>query len=87
MNDLLINDVTTDIRKEKNIWNIFVTIFLETIQSKKENLSTISCHVASILHVSQNELISNTSEIMLDTSEKYININISITVPAVSSST
>ncbi|XP_050445741.1 beta-mannosidase isoform X1 [Cataglyphis hispanica] len=82
MNDLLINDVTTDIRKEKNIWNILVTIFLETIQSKKENLSTISCHVASILHVSQNELISNTSEITLDTSEKYININISIIVPA-----
>ncbi|XP_072754584.1 beta-mannosidase-like isoform X2 [Anoplolepis gracilipes] len=83
VNDLLINDVTTDIRREdRRTWNILVTIFLETTQSKKENLTTISCHVASILHISQSELVSNSNEVVVDTSEKYININISLTVPA-----
>ncbi|XP_011642366.1 beta-mannosidase isoform X1 [Pogonomyrmex barbatus] len=78
VNDILINDITTDIRKKNDIWNILVTIFLETTQNKDE----VSCHVASILHISQSKLISNTSEIVFDTSRKSININISLNVPA-----
>ncbi|XP_029170747.1 beta-mannosidase [Nylanderia fulva] len=80
VNDLLLKDVTTDIRREKDTWNVLVTIFLEMTQNENEEL--INCHVTSILHVSQSILYSNTSEIMLDTSKKYMNINISLTVPA-----
>lgn len=79
--DILINDITTDIRKENDTWNILVTTFLEATQSEDER---ISCHIASILHISQNKLISNTSDVILDASEKYINVNISLIVPAVS---
>ncbi|XP_067207111.1 beta-mannosidase [Linepithema humile] len=82
VNDILINDVTTDIRKENDAWNIFVTIFLEITQSKNKEFERISCHVSSILHVSQSRLVSNTSEITLDANEKYRRINISLTVPA-----
>jgi len=84
VNDILINDITTDIRKENNIWNILVTIFLETTKSKDEFIG-ISCHITSILHIAQNKVVSNTSEVVLDASEKYINVNISLIVPAVSS--
>lgn len=85
VNDILINDITTDIHKENSAWNILVTIFLETTQSKDEEFTGISCHIASILHIAQNKVISNTSEVVLDASEKYINVNISLIVPAVSS--
>lgn len=81
VNDILINDITTDIRKENNVWNILVTIFVEATQSEDE-LTRIS-HVTSILHISQNKLISNTKEVVLDTVEKYINIKISLIVPTV----
>ncbi|XP_018311835.1 beta-mannosidase [Mycetomoellerius zeteki] len=82
VNDILINDITTDIHKENSAWNILVTIFLETTQSKDEEFTGISCHIASILHIAQNKVISNTSEVVLDASEKYINVNISLIVPA-----
>lgn len=86
VNDILINDITADIGKENNAWNILVTIFLETTQSKNDEFTKISCHIASILHISQSKLISNTSEIVLDASNgKYINVNISLIVPVVSS--
>ncbi|XP_011706766.1 PREDICTED: beta-mannosidase-like [Wasmannia auropunctata] len=81
VNDILINDIMTDIRNENNAWSIFVTIFFEVTQSKDEEFS---CHIMSILHISQSKLISNTSEIVLDASRKYINVNISLIVPVVS---
>ena len=84
VNDLLINDVTTDIRREKDAWVILVTIYLEMTQIKNEEPTAINCHVESILHISQNVLVGNTSEVVLDTSKKYTSINISLTVPAVS---
>lgn len=82
VNDILINDITTDIRKENNAWNILVTIFLEATQSEAK-FPRISCHIASILHISQSELISNTREVVLGTSGKQINVNISLIVPTV----
>lgn len=82
VNDILINDITTDIRKENNAWNILITIFLETTQSENE-LTRISCHIASMLHISQSKLISSTKEVELDTNGKYINVNISLIVPMV----
>jgi len=85
VNDILINDITTDIRKENNTWNILVTIFFETTQSKNEEFIKINCHIASILHISQSKLISNTSEVVLDANKKYINLNVSLMVPTVSS--
>lgn len=84
MNDVLINDVTTDIRRENNAWNILVTIFLDLTQSKDKKFERISCHISSTLHISQSRLINNTSEVTLDTNEKYGKVNISLTVPAVS---
>ncbi|XP_025995175.1 beta-mannosidase isoform X2 [Solenopsis invicta] len=81
VNDILINDITADIRKENNSWNVLVTIFLETAQSKDEKVTKVNCHVASILHISQSKLITNVSEVLLDTSGKYRNINISLIVP------
>lgn len=86
VNDLLLNDVTTDIRRKEDTWDILITIFLETTQSKNEEL-IINCFVQSTLHVSENQLVSSISEVVLDMSEKYININMSLTVPAVSFST
>ncbi|XP_071573784.1 beta-mannosidase [Temnothorax nylanderi] len=82
VNDILINDITTDIRKENDAWNILVTIFLEATQSEDERFTKISCHVASILHISQSKLISNASEVVFDANGKYINVNISLIVPA-----
>lgn len=84
VNDILISDVTTDIHKKNDAWNIFITIFLEITQSKNKEFERISCHVSSVLHISQSRLISNTSEIIFDTNKKYRKINISLTVPAVS---
>lgn len=85
INDILIKDITTDIRKESmsgdNIWNILVTIFLEVTESVDERLSRINCHIASILHISQSKIISNTKEIVLDANGKNINVNISLIVP------
>lgn len=80
VNDILINDITADIRKEDDAWNILVTIFLEVTQNENEEFAGINCHVASTLHLSENEVISNTSNQMLDTSKKYANINVRLTV-------
>lgn len=88
VNDIMMNDVTADIRKETDAWHILVTIFLEITQNKSDDKSqNIVVTSASTLHISQNEVISNISEIVLDTSKRYAKINVELTVPAVSATT
>lgn len=80
----MMNDVTTDIRKESNAWHILVTIFLEVTPSKGVEPQSIVVTSASTLHISHDKVISNTSEVVLDTSERYVKINVEINVPTVS---
>ncbi|XP_011269832.2 beta-mannosidase [Camponotus floridanus] len=77
INDVWLNNVTSDVRKKENTWDILVTVFLETRRG-----TTFSCHVASILHISETKLISNSTDVAFKWSEEYINVNISLIVPA-----
>ncbi|XP_070526214.1 beta-mannosidase isoform X2 [Cardiocondyla obscurior] len=81
VNDILINDITTDIRKDDDAWNVLVTLFLEVTQSQDERFMRINSHITSTLHISKNKFISNASEIVFDANEKYITVNISLNVP------
>lgn len=79
------NDVTADIRKEDDVWNVLVTIFLEVTRRENEEDGEVACHVASTLHISQSDGISNAKEIVLRSSNgRYANVNVSLVVPAVS---
>jgi len=77
----LLNDLTADIHKENDIWNIFITIFFEVTQSDNEESIEINGHITSTLHISQRENISSTREILFNPNRKYINIL--LTVPVV----
>jgi hypothetical protein len=79
----LLNDLTADIYKENDIWNILITIFFEVTQNNNEELIEIGCHITSTLHISQSENISSTREILLNPNRKYVNVNILLTVPVV----
>ncbi|RLU17170.1 hypothetical protein DMN91_011239 [Ooceraea biroi] len=82
VNDILINDVTADIRKENDVWNVLVTVFLEVTQSENEEPAEISCHVASVLYASESKSITSTKEVVLSADRKYVNVNVSLVVPA-----
>ncbi|XP_032664482.1 beta-mannosidase [Odontomachus brunneus] len=82
VNDIMINDVTADIRKKDDTWQILLTIFLEVTQRKSDESQSLVVTTASTLHISQDEVISKTNETMLNTNERYVNINVQLTVPA-----
>ncbi|XP_014472707.1 PREDICTED: beta-mannosidase [Dinoponera quadriceps] len=81
VNDVMMNDVTADIRKQNDKWWILVTIYLEVTRNKSNELQNFVVTSAATLHIAQDKVISNTSEVMLDTSERYVKINIQLTVP------
>lgn len=84
VNDVWIKDVATDISKENDTWKVLVTVFLEVTQDKKEEfLGGISCDIASEVQISQNIIIGNTSQVVLDTRGKYTSVNIWLAVPTV----
>lgn len=87
VNDIMLNDVTADISKKNDTWQIFLTIFLEVVQRKSNESQSIIVTTASTLHISQDKVISKTNEVVLHTNERYVNINVQLTVPTVSVST
>lgn len=85
VNNILITDIATDIYKKNEFWHILVTIYLEL--DTKNELETINYQVASSLHVSENLIISNASEIVFtpdELSRKNKSVTVQLYVPVVS---
>ncbi|XP_053986263.1 beta-mannosidase [Hylaeus volcanicus] len=78
VNDLFITDISTDIFKEKNFWNVTLTVFLNTTVQKYDD--SIPCYLSSILFVNEEITVSNVSSFVLMGNSKYVR-SVSLKVP------
>ncbi|XP_017879617.1 beta-mannosidase [Ceratina calcarata] len=62
VNHIHINDITTDIHKENDFWNVVIAISLETSGRSAD------CHISSVLKINDQSTISNSSSIGLNPS-------------------
>ncbi|KAG7202549.1 hypothetical protein KM043_009746 [Ampulex compressa] len=76
-NEALFNDITTDILRNDNTWNINITIFFDIITTQPDK--TIFCQVLSKLYVTPT--IINLYNITLNNANKRANATISFNVP------
>ncbi|KOC59716.1 Beta-mannosidase [Habropoda laboriosa] len=80
VNEIYIMDITTDVYKEENFWNIIITVFLE-VSLLKNNQSTI-CQILAILNINEKSNIYNSSSINLNINNEHIKNTIHLKVPA-----
>ncbi|KAF3427623.1 hypothetical protein E2986_08369 [Frieseomelitta varia] len=76
INEIYIMDVTTDIHKKENFWNIIITIFLEVTSQRN-----ITCHISSVLNINDQLNIHNSSNVNLHTNDKDTKCTILLKVP------
>ncbi|XP_015433286.1 PREDICTED: beta-mannosidase [Dufourea novaeangliae] len=79
VNDIFITDITTNILREKNFWNIIVTTFLEV--NLQKNDKSLPCRISSILLINEELTIHNSSTIILNTSNTSIEAVTLLKVP------
>lgn len=83
VNEIYIMDITIDIHKKKNFWNIMITLFFETILQK--NNQFIICDISSVLNINEQLNIYNSTRVNLYTNNKYIKSTTFLNVPIVCS--
>ena len=71
-------DVTTDIHKKENFWNIIITLFLEVTLQRN-----ITCHISSVLNINDQLNIHNSSNVNLHANDKDTKCTILLKVPTV----
>lgn len=71
-------DVTTDIHKKENFWNIIITLFLEVTSQRN-----ITCHISSVLNINDQLNIHNSSNVNLHTNNKDTKCTILLKIPTV----
>ncbi|XP_076638537.1 beta-mannosidase isoform X1 [Colletes latitarsis] len=81
VNEIFITDITTDIFKEQNFWNVTITIFLDITLQKNNKPLPIPCHISSVLYINEQLNINNCSTFALETNNKYLNTTISLKIP------
>ncbi|OAD60396.1 Beta-mannosidase [Eufriesea mexicana] len=74
VNEIYITDITTDIYKGANFWNIVITVFLET--GLKENDQFKTCLTSSILYINEQSTIYNSSNVNSYINDKQIKSSI-----------
>lgn len=79
VNEIYIMDITIDIHKKKNFWNIMITLFFETILQK--NNQFIICDISSVLNINEQLNIYNSTRVNLYTNNKYIKSTTFLNVP------
>lgn len=81
INEIFIADITTDVFKEENFWNITVTIFLDVTLHKNDEPTP--CHISSVLYVNKELSISNFSTLALKAKDTYVRTSICLKIPMV----
>ncbi|KAK9309394.1 hypothetical protein QLX08_000885 [Tetragonisca angustula] len=76
INEIYIMDVTTDIHKKENFWNIIITLFLEVTLQRN-----ITCHISSVLNINDQLNIHNSSNVNLHANDKDTKCTILLKVP------
>lgn len=83
VNEIYIMDITIDIHKEINFWNIMITLFFETTLQK--NSQFIICDISSVLNINEQLNIYNSTNVNLYTNNKYVKSTTFLNVPIVCS--
>ncbi|CAL7949982.1 unnamed protein product [Xylocopa violacea] len=80
VNKIYITDITTDVQKKDNFWNILVTVSVEA--ALHENDQSIACHILSVLNINEESNIYNSSSINLTSNNGHIKSTILLRIPA-----
>ncbi|XP_076234908.1 beta-mannosidase [Calliopsis andreniformis] len=78
VDEFSIMDVTTDVYRKGNIWNVTATIFLEVVL---RNNNSVPCYISSSLHVHKQLNIDKSIIIALNATNKYIKTIVPLEIP------
>nr|XP_034176960.1 beta-mannosidase isoform X1 [Osmia lignaria] len=79
INEIYITDVTTDIYKEEDFWNIVITVLIDSTSQKSDQ--PIPCHIFSVLRINEQLSVYNSTNFDISTKNEHLETTVLLKVP------